>query len=1209
MFASKEMDAYFRKFEKDCFEAYKIANAARKKAIDPVDYVEINLAKNMAERVIGLISSVAPQIINSGADKRIKELEEQYGFLDFRVALQISLEVAQQKFCKFESEREAMEVGIRVGFCYMTLGVVSAPLEGFTRLDIKQTKDGKREYFCLNYSGPVRGAGGTASAVSVLIGDYIRKSMGYAEYDPDEKEIRRCHSELEDYHQFVTNLQYFPSSQEMSFLVSHMPVEVSGDPSEKYEISNVNLKDLPRIPTNRLRSGFCLVYSAGLPLKAAKLWAKIKKWGKDFHLEHWNFLEEFLEIQKSQRARGDVRVDFEKIKPDYTYITDIVAGRPVLGMPLKAGAFRLRYGRCRTSGYSAMSVHPATMIVLNEFLATATQLKVERPGKATALTACDSIDGPIVRLKDGSVLHIDSVEKARKYKKEVEKILYIGDMLACYGDFFDRAHVLVPPGYCPEFWILELEKFMVGSYGTYDLEKLSFDVGIPAEVLGRLFKEPLGFKILFADALAISRKTGVPLHPDYTFFWTLISIDDLKKLVDIIARARRDEEGGELKKLIIPLSPSSDEKRILEVLAVPHTLVSNEYLVIKSDYAKALFYVLGLQSKNAGELQDIIVVYLAKEHSGRESSNDKAADADAGTQKQEKNPVKQDSPILSLLYSFSGIKLRDKAGIFIGARMARPEKAKQRKLTGSPHVLFPVGTEGGKLRSFNAALQHGKITSAFRVFYCKNCRKESPLPLCPSCMKKTEEKLYCQQCGYISEPCEHSSSNFKIMKPDVKELFDFSLKLTASNIFPDLIKGVRGTSNKSHYPEFLAKGFLRAKHNVYVNKDGTVRYDSSEVPITHFKPCEIDAPLDDIKRLGYTKDINGKPLEDANQTVELRPQDIILPCCKVSPDEPADEVFFRVANFVDEELSTLYKQSPYYCLKSKKDLIGHYMLGLAPHTSAATLVRIVGFSKTQGMFTHPVVHAAMRRDCDGDESCFILLMDAFLNFSRKYLPSSRGSTMDAPFVLTYNLNPAEVDDMYLHVDIVWKYPLSFYEAASNYKMPWDVSIKQIGDVLGTENQYENIGFTHDISDINEGVLCSAYKTLPSMDEKLASQMDLAKKISAVDSSKVAELVIEKHFIRDTKGNLRKFSAQQFRCVDCNEKYRRPPLSGKCTCGGKIIFTISEGSIVKYLDKSIKLAEEYHASTYLRQTLSLLRSAVDSIFGKEAEKQESLGQWF
>ena len=56
-----------------------------------------------------------------------------------------------------------------------------------------------------------------------------------------------------------------------------------------------------------------------------------------------------------------------------------------------------------------------------------------------------------------------------------------------------------------------------------------------------------------------------------------------------------------------------------------------------------------------------------------------------------------------------------------------------------------------------------------------------------------------------------------------------------------------------------------------------------------------------------------------------------------------------------------------------------------------------------------------------------------------------------------------------------------------------------------------------------------------MGEKLSGQMDLATKIRAVDKEKVAELIINGHFIRDTKGNLRKFTMQRFRCVKCNEK--------------------------------------------------------------------------
>ena len=200
--------------------------------------------------------------------------------------------------------------------------------------------------------------------------------------------------------------------------------------------------------------------------------------------------------------------------------------------------------------------------------------------------------------------------------------------------------------------------------------------------------------------------------------------------------------------------------------------------------------------------------------------------------------------------------------------------------------------------------------------------------------------------------------------------------------------------------------------------------------------------------------------------------------------------------------------------------------------------------------------------------------------------------------------------MVFDIDVVWKYPLEFYVECLEYKAPWDVVIDQIGARLGTEKQYEGMGFTHDTDNMNSTIRCSAYKTLPSMEDKLKGQMDIAEKTRAVDTSDVARLVIEKHFLKDTKGNLRKFSMQQFRCVMCNEKYRRPPLIGKCTkCGGKIIFTISQGSVIKYLQPAISLAEKYDLPPYLQQTLTLLQRRVDGVFGREKEKQEALGKWF
>src|SRR3989344_2671648 len=837
MVASPKMQEYFAKLEKDCFEIYELAVEARKKGFDPEEQVEITIAKNMAERVIGLISVVAHQIKDSGAAGRISELEKQYGVLDWRVAMSISLEVAQEKFCKFKNQLKAMEVGVRVGFAYLTLGRLSAPLEGFVGLELKNRADGKGQYFCLNFAGPVRAAGRTAAVMCVLVADYIRKNFEFATYDPTEKEIQRCPGELEDYHEYIANLQYFPSPEESTFLVRNFPLEISGEPLENRELSNTNFKDIPRIESNFVRGGYCLVIGECFGLNSPKVWSKMKSWAKEFGLEHWSFLEEFSELQKRLHAKGGA-TEQAKLAPNYSYLKDLVAGRPVFGFPLRPGAFRLRYGRARTGGLNGQGLHPATMSVLDGFIAAGTQLKVERPGKAASYTPCDTIDGPIVKLKDGSVVFLETEKLAKQFKEQVAEILYLGDVLICYGDFFDRSHNLVPPGYCPEFWGLEVEKATVDLFGTLDLDKLADLVQIPTESLDKWFKSPLKAKITFNQAVIMSEKLRVPLHPSYTFFWDMVKGSEVKKVLEWMKGLKVVEEPF---RLVLPLTES---KSILEVLGIPHLCVNQEFVVLEGEVGKALLFSLGI--KGPGGVLEALRSF----------------------------PVEEEG--LAVVNQLSGVKMRAKGGTFIGARMGRPEKAKMRKLTGSPHVLFPVGSEGGKLRSFQAAMDQGKVTADFSIFYCVNCKKDSVWGVCLFCDQRTIRRAFCKQCGVV-DSCPHKPLLARRTSVPIKEYFDVLMKKLNTRVAPDLIKGVRGTSNKEHIPEHLMKGFLRAKHSICVNKDGTVRYDCSEVALTHFKPKEVGVSVEKLRSLGYDLDCKGFPLETEDQVLELKVQDVVLP--------------------------------------------------------------------------------------------------------------------------------------------------------------------------------------------------------------------------------------------------------------------------------------------------------------------------------------------
>jgi DNA polymerase II large subunit len=1143
-----KIEQYFKEIEKEVKNSYLIAGEAKKKGFDPVMEVEVPLATSLAERVIGLVSVLYPQINDQRIVQRILELEKQYGNLDPAVALVIAEEIAKEKFCKFTSHKECLEAGIRIAIGYLTLGYVSSPIEGFIKLEIKKTRNGE-DFLAPYYSGPIRSAGGSEAAFSLVIVDHLREIFGYAKYDPTPDEIKRASHECYEYHDRITNLQYLPSEMEIEFLMANIPIQLTGDASEEREV--FNYKDLDRVETNFLRSGFCLVLGEGIAQKAPKVFGRVTKLKqKGFKLSGWDWLGDFVALQKKIKE-GKAGAG----RAGATYIQDLVAGRPVFSHPGRSGGFRLRYGRGRNTGYSTLALHPGTLAVTNGFIAIGTQLKIEKPTKGCTVAVCDSIDGPIVKLKNGNVIKIKSFEEGKKAFKEIEQIVYLGDILVPFGDFLNRNHPLEKQGYCIEYWNEEVNKKGISYAGS------SFD-----------------------EAVKFCAENELSLHPDYIYYWNEINYEQFLGLIDWIAR-------GEIRENVLVLPYKINEKdrfakgkEALGIIGCEH-IVSFENVVLNEFDTKALLFNLGIDlSKNIEEQVNV----LSKKISNK--------------------------GVLELINELCSLKVRDKSGTFIGARMGRPEKAKLRKLTGNPHVLFPVGNEGGRLRSIQSALEAGGVRAEFSIYYCDKCKHECIYPRCEECEEICKKLYHCDKCMKNSlEKCEEHNlgDDFEEKYIDVLKYFDSARRKMAfrTEEIP-MLKGVKGTSNKDHSCEYLGKGLLRARYGLCVNKDGTIRYDMTEMPITQFKPLEVGTSIQKLKELGYEYDIYGKALERNDQILEMFPHDIILPSCPDTPDEKADDVFVKVAGFIDEELEKIYKSKSFFNAKHKEELIGTLFACMSPHTSASVVGRLIGFSKIQALLASPYIHAAMRRDCDGDEAAVMMLMDLLLNFSRKFIPSHRGGTQDAPLVLNMRIRASEVDDMIFDLDTGIKLPLELFELGEKHGMPSEINLEKVKGRLGGDREFTDLGFSKDTYDINEGQLCSSYKTLPTMQEKVESMMDLCTKIRAVDVKDVSRLIIERHFIRDTRGNLRKFSQQGFRCVACNAKFRRPPLQGKCNkCGGKLIFTISEGSILKYMQPALDLAKKYDAEPYLAESLELTKMYIESIFGREKEKQEALKKWF
>jgi DNA polymerase II large subunit len=424
---------------------------------------------------------------------------------------------------------------------------------------------------------------------------------------------------------------------------------------------------------------------------------------------------------------------------------------------------------------------------------------------------------------------------------------------------------------------------------------------------------------------------------------------------------------------------------------------------------------------------------------------------------------------------------------------------------------------------------------------------------------------------------------------------------------PPKFKGIIGLTNEYKVPEPIEKGILRAKNDVLVYKTAEIRYDATDIPLTHFKPKEIHTPIEKLREMGYENDINGKPLNDENQIIELKVQDIIL-------SDDCANYFIKIAHFLDDELELFYKKERFYNISTRQELLGHLAVGLAPHTSAGIIGRIIGFTPARAIYAHPYWHAAKRRNCDGDEDGIMLLLDPLLNFSRHYLPSKIGGRMDATLVIGTKLDPNEIDVESHNLDTLNRYPLEFYEATERYQAPSKIesSMNLVRNRLGTTEQYENIGFNIPTNNINEGPTITAYKLYESMDDKIEAQLHLARLIKAVKAKKVAEKVLTTHFNPDILGNLRKFATQNFRCVKCNEKFRRPPLinSGKCPkCGNRIILTVNQGSIEKYIPRALKMCRDFNLDTYTRQRMELIEEYVENLTNNPRIKQHKLSDFF
>ena len=1690
-------ERYFERIESRLDEAFDLAQRAKATGGDPEPEVEIPTARDMADRVENILGI-------DGVAERVRELEGEMSREE--AALELVEDFVEGSVGDYESREGKVEGAVRTAVALLTEGVVAAPIEGIDRVELLENDDGT-EFINVYYAGPIRSAGGTAQALSVLVADYARALLDIDQFKARGDEIERYAEEVALYDK-ETGLQYSPKDKETKFIAEHMPIMLDGEATGDEEVSG--FRDLERVDTNSARGGMCLVLAEGIALKAPK----IQRYTKNLDEVDWPWLQDLIDGtyyddesgDAGDEAEGDDGDDAEadagddgggesetddgptgppRVEKSQKFLRDLIAGRPVFSHPCESGGFRLRYGRARNHGFATAGVHPATMHLVDDFLATGTQIKTERPGKAAGVVPVDSIEGPTVRLANGDVRQVDDPEEALEIRNGVERILDLGEYLVNYGEFVENNHPLAPASYTVEWWRGELADAGADVQALRDSPHVDLD-------------DPSA-----EQALEWTAEYDAPLHPVYTYVWHDISVAAFDELADAVA-------DGYIEDGTLHVPRRGEVRETVETLLKPHHQNDDELLV--RDYVPFL--------RSLGIDEELHRTWTLSDLSDRALTWGTSDDTVDAGQDAEPTDHDDDRPpgtnAIEAVNEVAPFTVRERAPTRIGNRMGRPEKSESRDLSPAVHTLFPVGEAGGSQRSVAEGAKHapdmrstpGRIEAQVGTRECTGCGEQTFETRCPDCGERTEPYYFCPDCEQELEPddagrvycdrCEVDGTSVEFHEIDLKSQYWDAMDEVGEreNSF-EILKGVKGLSSTNKTPEPMAKGVLRAKHGVTAFKDGTVRYDMTDLPVTAVRATELDVTADQLRALGYETDVHGDELRHDDQLVELKVQDIVL-------SDGAAEHMLKTADFVDDLLESYYGLEPFYEMDEREELVGELVFGMAPHTSAATVGRVVGFTSAAVGYAHPYFHAAKRRNCfhpetkiwfededgethydeirsfveerlepesaeeddfgtlvqeldgnvfvpsidadganvrrrvdsiskhravehmvqittrsgreievtpdhtmqrwndgiesvaassvsegdqlplpeeigfdgreqefdlleelftvdllpnedlvirdigeenlkqllddattgpgyckstaetlgvsqstvynwvsrnsipvsvlaellgtenlaeqvpddvrlgvrrdstsvdrhihvsedlglllgyyaaegfsrkeagsyyqttictpdakardqiietfeqsfgveafeenewkvtvsnriiatvfeevfeagtraetksipdcvisspkpvvrgflrgyfsgdgstssdrvdirahtisnslaedllaalkrfgisatrytesrtidtgvvaefyddspefetnvlkitsenavrfserigfhldrkeetlneviesteirsqrlfgdggdvlldevtdvqyveseidhtycltveethtlvtndlfsgqcDGDEDCVMLLLDGLLNFSKAFLPDQRGGKMDAPLVMSSRIDPSEIDDEAHNMDIMWEYPTEFYEATREMADPEAVEdiMKIAEETLGTEREYTDFAHTHDTTDIHMGPALSAYKTLGSMQDKMDAQLHLSRKLRAVDETDVAERIIEYHFLPDLIGNLRAFSRQETRCLDCGEKYRRMPLTGDCReCGGRVNLTVHQGSVNKYMQTALMVAEEFGCRPYTVQRLEKLEKALSSVFEDDTNRQTGIADF-
>jgi DNA polymerase II large subunit len=959
----------------------------------------------------------------------------------------IAEETILGKFGYF-SDEEKILLAIRAGLITMNQGYDDSALFSISNVRISSQP---QKALIVNYNSFVFKVKSFDLARSVIIADYIRRNEHLSAYKFSNEDFANLYNG-------ALRIQKF--AHIVKEVMNHLQIGVFSD-------------DGPDVIIRVL-------------LSIIKHKNKLLKLARSLNLEGWSWLE-VLSFMRSPR-----------------YIE----------LPLSQygkGGFKIRYGRAHNTGFGAIGIHPATMVLLNGLIRPGSYLKINIAPWHVIAVPVDTINGPIVELRDGSIVEIKNLNDIFRISEQIVRILHLGDILISYNDLVNFNTRLKRAGFCDEWWRLLLIRRLKENDNVKNIIRA---LGFSDEILNHIIQGNIMPNNV--QAIEFSKKLGLPLHPQYTFNWDALSVDDFLQLRRLLQSSKLTFQNDKLVLRSVP-----EIKRLFKKLLVPYNS-SNGFLEVEN----AIVLLLCLNLDSNVDLEKIRWM----------SIND-------------------------IIYSISGITIMPRFVNNVSLSLI----IKKQKAESLGHIVIPFNVDD--LTTVN----DNNINVELPVRICSICNEITYKYQCPKCGARTIKGYHCLRCGSYTDSitCPHCGS-----RTEPYDLFNINAEeyhKAIRNIglgAPNVLKPVK---NSKGY-EIIEKGILRAFNEVLVSNDGVIKVQLTNAPLTQFKPKDVNVDIKILKSLGYNYDVDGNPLQNDEQIVNLLPYDVILP-------KYVGEIFLRVAKFVDAELQKLYKLPPFYYISDLHELIGHLIIGFAPNSRIGIIGRIIGFTNSDILYANPSWHSSKGRKCNGHKDYIVLALDLVLNYSSSYLGLN-----NRPFIINTNINEVKMIDE----------PITIYDTA------W------------TEEQINAVLLPKELSKYNKFMMHSPFLNNPvlhtSEDQNILSiiekYLNILPKLEYIDAEKNL-LMLSEQLLPILKKNLLSYLTSGFTCIKCGSFYKRPPLSGvciKCNSDLKPIFDTKE--LAQYVTIFDKI------SSVIKKQPNILQNIVNLIHDivKEVGVEERLDRF-